>query len=134
MKNHILQDVLIIENNIAEAIRLKRLLGSLGYNFEHVMYRRDALKCFAHKAYTFILLDICYKGHVSPDEAARRIRAIEMQESRHRCPIIATAGNINPEIISPYRNAGINVMVKKPLYRESLMPVLMLLLPGMKAD
>lgn len=113
-----LQRVLIVEDVyiIARIMLLK--LKKFGYDVYHAHTGESALEKIKKDPFYFIFMDIGLGDGIDGIEATRRIRALEVELNRPRCPIIACTAHITDEDKARYLASGMDMVVKKPLTDE----------------
>ncbi len=110
--------VLLAEDNPANRILIKALLGPMDVSLDMVENGAEAVAAVAAKAYDLILMDMQMPVMDGP-AAARAIRAAGDQT-----PIVALTANVLPEQIQQCRAAGMQGHVAKPVDPRILMAAL----------
>jgi len=113
-----LQRVLIVEDVyiIARIMLLK--LKKFGYDVYHAHTGESALEKIKNDPFYFIFMDIGLGEGINGIETTLKIRALEVELNRPRCPIIACTAHITDEDKARYIASGMDMAVKKPLTDE----------------
>ena len=106
--------VLAAEDNAVNQLVLKTLLSQVGIEPMVVENGALALEAWETQAWDVILMDI-QMPVMDGVTAARQIRADEARAGRARTPIIAVTANAMAHQILDYEDAGIDMVVPKPL-------------------
>jgi CheY-like chemotaxis protein len=114
--------VLVADDNEINQVVACKFLQKLGYEVEVVRNGREAVEALARTAYSAVLMD-CEMPEMDGYEATKVIRQRE-QGREQRVPIIALTGHVSPEDERMCKEAGMDVVVTKPV----TLPVLRLTL------
>jgi len=108
--------ILIIDDSSSERILLGTILRKQGHTVTEAAIGLQALTLLSDKSKIFdlIFLDVRMPG-IDGYETARRIRAIEKEQSEEWCPIIFLSGQTNPENIANGIAAGGDDYLAKPV-------------------
>jgi len=108
--------ILIIDDSSSERILLGTILRKQGHAVTEAAIGLQALTLLSDKSKIFdlIFLDVRMPG-IDGYETARRIRAIEKEQSEEWCPIIFLSGQTNPENIADGIAAGGDDYLAKPV-------------------
>jgi CheY-like chemotaxis protein len=120
--------VLVAEDNDINALLIRSLLTRLDHSPEVAPDGAAAIECWlaareAGKPYDLILMDV-HMPDIDGLEAARRIRAIEIESGSPRTRIIALTANAFDEDREACLAAGMDGFLVKPLDRERLVEAL----------
>ena len=111
--------VLAAEDNETNQLVLRSLLQTMEIDLKVVENGRLAVDTFAAEPFDLVLMDI-QMPEMNGIDAARRIRAFEVEQGRPRTPIIALTANVMPDQVAEYRAAGMDDCVAKPIELERL--------------
>lgn len=103
--------VLVVEDNFAAAISIKRVLKRLNCESDHAESGEDAVNCVKKKAYDIVFMDIGLPG-ISGLEATRKIREFSS------IPIVAVTGHADKAGVCI--EAGMQELLVKPATPSSL--------------
>ncbi|NOY72024.1 MAG: diguanylate cyclase [Gammaproteobacteria bacterium] len=108
--------ILIIDDSSSERILLGTILRKQGHTVTEAAIGLQALTLLSNqsKVFDLIFLDVRMPG-IDGYETARRIRAIEKEQSEEWCPIIFLSGQTNPENIADGIAAGGDDYLAKPV-------------------
>ena len=106
--------LLAAEDNPTNQQVLAAVMESLGIDIDIVADGRQAVDAWKVGGYDLILMDIQMPGMDGID-AAREIRATEIDEQRKRTPIVALTANALVHQVDEYMAAGMDGHVAKPI-------------------
>jgi PAS domain S-box-containing protein len=115
--------VLVVDDDEFNRMVLLRYLPSPPFEVELAVNGRAALEAARRSWPDAVLLDLempVMDGY----EAARRLRALERQDGRQRCTIVAISSNDEPAIVDRALAAGCDHYLVKPAAREALFKLL----------
>jgi len=126
--------ILVAEDNEINALLVRALLTRLGHRPAIVGDGRAAVESWigaraAGTSYDLVLMDVQMPG-VDGLEAARRIRAAELETSASRTPMLALTANAQAEDREACLAAGMDGLLVKPLNRERLREALEAISPA----
>lgn len=113
--------VLLVEDDAIAARAAKDLLAALGCEVEHAATGYDALRFFEKDKYQLIFMDL---GLPDKDglQIVRWIRNLETESLK--TPIIALSAHVDEKIKASCLEAGMNIVLMKPLMREQAKQVI----------
>jgi len=106
--------LLAAEDNPTNQQVLSAVMGSLGIEVDIVADGQEAVAAWSQGTYDLILMDI-QMPVMDGIDAARAIRAAELEEGRRRTPIIALTANALSHQVQEYLAAGMDGHVAKPI-------------------
>jgi PAS domain S-box-containing protein len=112
-------NILLAEDNPINQKLVVTLLAREGHRVSVVDNGEDAVRAPCHTRFDLVLMDLQMPG-LSGLEAARRIRAEELERQAPRIPIIALTANAFAEDREACLAAGMDDHVAKPIRREEL--------------
>ena len=121
--------VLAAEDDAANREVLGVFLDQIGGDALLVDDGEAAMAAFEAGGFELVLLDIQMPG-LGGLEAARRMRAFELESSRPRTPILAVTANVMQRQLDTYGEAGIDGCVAKPIALDELRGAIADLLEG----
>ncbi len=110
--------ILVAEDNAVNQLLIAKQLERLGYTSHIVANGVEALDAMSRKSYDLVLMD-CQMPEMDGYEAARRIRAQEMQTGKH-VPILALTASAVRGDAEKCVAAGMDGHLTKPLGKELL--------------
>jgi signal transduction histidine kinase/CheY-like chemotaxis protein len=111
--------ILAAEDNEVNRIVLQTLLSQADVELKVVTDGAAAVEAWRAEPWDLILMDI-QMPVMDGTAAARQIRGIETREGRARTPIVAVTANVMPAQLAAYGEAGMDLVVAKPLKAEAL--------------
>ena len=114
--------LLVVDDNKVNRLLLSRLLEQQGYRVETAENGRVALERLHTDPPDLMLLDI-EMPHMDGCQVARQLRR---DFSRKECLIIAVTGRADDELAQQCREAGIDLVLIKPVNRSVVETLLML--------
>jgi PAS domain S-box-containing protein len=111
--------ILLAEDNPINQKLVVTLLAREGHRVTVVDNGEDAVRAVLHAHYDLVLMDLQMPG-LSGLDAARRIRAEELERQSARMPIIALTANAFAQDREDCLAAGMDDHVAKPIRREEL--------------
>ncbi len=115
--------VLLVEDNPINALVAEAALRKIGLDVHTLDDGRKALDWLARQRPDLVLMD-CQMPVMDGFEAARQIRAQELQLGMAPVPIVALTANVFPAERRRCQEAGMNDYLGKPFKREDLHAVL----------
>ena len=115
------KNILIVEDNNINAEVIMELLNTKGIHSEWARDGQEAVNIFESRGeYHFqaILMDLMMPVKNGVD-AAKDIRSLPMRDAEE-IPIIALSADVTEDAKERVRNAGMNVLISKPIDRERL--------------
>ncbi|HEX2816938.1 MAG TPA: response regulator, partial [Phenylobacterium sp.] len=106
--------LLAAEDNPTNQQVLAAVMESLGIDIDIVSDGRQAVEAWKVGGYDLILMDI-QMPVMDGIDAAREIRAIEVEEQRKRIPIVALTANALTHQVEEYMAVGMDGHVAKPI-------------------
>jgi CheY-like chemotaxis protein len=106
--------LLAAEDNPTNQQVLAAVMESLGIDIDIVADGRQAVESWKVGGYDLILMDI-QMPVMDGIDAAREIRAIELDEQRKRIPIVALTANALTHQVDEYMAVGMDGHVAKPI-------------------
>jgi CheY-like chemotaxis protein len=106
--------ILAAEDNQVNQLVLKTLLSQAGIEPTVVENGAEAVEAWRSGAWDVILMDI-QMPVMDGVAATREIRACEVADHRLKTPIIAVTANAMPHQVKEYADAGMDLVVPKPL-------------------
>jgi CheY-like chemotaxis protein len=125
--------VLLADDNEINQKVLLRLLARLGYRPDLACNGLEALSAFQRQRYDIVFMDVRMPG-CDGLEATRRIRALEAQSGRPRCPIVAMTANAMPGDREICLAAGMDEYVAKPFPADIVKTCLLRFCQGAGAE
>lgn len=116
--------LLVVEDNPANQLVARMLLGRLGHAVELAGDGLQALTQLAHGSYDAVLMD-CQMPRLDGYEATRRIRAGAVAGLNRRIPVIALTAYAMPGDRQKCLSAGMDDYVTKPLRADEICEVLL---------
>src|SRR5258708_6203 len=110
--------VLIVEDNLVAACSLKRTLTDLGAIVTHAETGKAAIELAKLKDFDFMILDHDLPDTTGP-EIAKKVRQLD-REREKRTPLILLTADLNEKRKKSSLEAGINVILNKPLTSEGI--------------
>lgn len=110
--------ILVVDDNHINQKVIKGFLEKLPYTLEMADDAETALKKVEEHKFDLILMDIELPG-MRGDEAARKLRS-SPQEHIKNIPIFALTGNLMPQDIEKFYDAGMNGVIAKPIDLDKL--------------
>ncbi len=114
-----LPPILLVEDNVDNAVVARRRLERSGHRVHHVATAPAAVEA-ALEPHCLILMDI-HLGEQSGLDAARQIRAAEERRGASRVPIIALTAHATDAIRRECYAVGMNDFLTKPIRGEHLL-------------
>jgi CheY-like chemotaxis protein len=108
------RSILAAEDNEVNRLVLTTLLRQEGLSVTVVANGAEAVEAWRNGSWDLVLMDI-QMPVMDGVTAARRIRGEEAASERRRTPIIAVTANALPEQRAEYEQAGMDLVVTKPL-------------------
>ncbi len=114
-------DILLAEDNEINAMLVRSILESLGHRVTEVPDGRSAIDAFTDRWQPFsaVLMDLHMPG-LDGITAASMIRNFEMRTGRRPAKIIALTADVLPETRVRAVEAGIDLVIEKPISADSL--------------
>ena len=112
--------VLVAEDNQTNQLVLQALLSSFGMDLVFAQNGQEALEAWQGDHFDVILMDM-QMPVMDGVSAIRAIRAVEIQESRVRTPIVALTANALQHQIDAQIQAGADAHAPKPIHLPSLL-------------
>lgn len=112
-------NILLAEDNPINQKLVVTLLAREGHRVTVVDNGEDAVRALVHARFDLVLMDLQMPG-LSGLEAARQIRAEELERQSARIPIIALTANAFAQDREDCLAAGMDDHVAKPIRREEL--------------
>lgn len=110
--------LLLAEDNAVNQLLVQKLASKFGWSLDIVDDGAEAVRCVsASEPYDLILMDI-RMPKMDGMEATRAIRALESEKAK--VPIIALTANTGEESEARYLEAGMNMVVGKPINSRKL--------------
>jgi CheY-like chemotaxis protein len=107
--------ILLVEDNLLNALALKRMLERRGHEILHADGGRKALEMFGSGSFDLVLMDL-----MMPDmdgyETTRRIRRLEGEKCR--VPIVAVTALLASQALERCLRAGMNSFLTKHVDEE----------------
>ncbi|MBV1920941.1 MAG: response regulator, partial [Pseudomonadales bacterium] len=113
------KNALIIEDNNVNQLVIKKMLKSMGINYEIAENGLLGLKAFQNGNFDIILMD-CEMPVMNGYEATKEIRSHETNNSMLPIPIVALTANALPEQQEKCIKSGMNSHLSKPLVLTAL--------------
>jgi signal transduction histidine kinase/CheY-like chemotaxis protein len=111
--------ILAADDNETNRAVLQALLSKAGVDLRIVCDGEAAVEAWRTEPWDVVLMDIQMPLRDGV-EATREIRAIEAREGRPRTPIVALTANVLPSQQAAYREAGMDLVVAKPIDAPAL--------------
>ncbi len=115
--------VLSVEDNEVNQLIVNALLQNLGLTVTNARDGAHAIELFTQHEFDVILMD-CEMPGIDGYEAARRIRALELQTDRRRTPIVASTAHALTGDREECLKVGMDDYVTKPVSEQRLAEVL----------
>lgn len=109
--------ILVVDDNMVNQSVISGFLNDKPYTIDTAGSAEEALYKLEQKTYDILLMDIELPG-MNGDEATQKIR--EGNDNIKNIPVIALTGNMMPDDIEQYKNAGMNDVLAKPIDSEQL--------------
>jgi len=119
--------LLLADDNPVNLRVLEAFLAPTDLQLEFATDGLDALDLFTGGSFDAVLLDIQMPG-MDGTAAMRAMKAWEMERERRPVPIFAITGNVLPNQVTEYLEAGFDEVVAKPVRRDHLLKILALYL------
>ncbi|ACI99176.1 response regulator [Rhodospirillum centenum] len=113
--------VLLVEDDDVSRILARTLLEQDGHRVTEAVTGNEAVTCAAAGGFDVVLMDIRLPGLGGP-AAARAIRALP--DDAQRVPIVAMTASMAPAQLARYRASGMDLVLAKPVDRDSLRALL----------
>ncbi len=110
--------VLLVEDNVTNAIVVETFLEKMGHGVTLVGSGEEAVDRVAEEDFDVVLMDISLPG-IDGVEATRRIRNLD-EEMKRAIPIIAMSAHVFQNEISHVLDVGMDAFVGKPVAPERL--------------
>jgi two-component system, OmpR family, sensor histidine kinase TorS len=108
--------VLVVEDNEVHRIVAGTMLERMGHRVVTVTRGEEAVEVFERQSFDVVLLDMHLPG-IDGIETARRLRAAIPEA---RIPIVAMSAHVFRSEIDAYRDAGMDAVIIKPVWPETL--------------
>jgi signal transduction histidine kinase/DNA-binding NarL/FixJ family response regulator/HPt (histidine-containing phosphotransfer) domain-containing protein len=115
-------EILVVEDNEINRKVLKNFLEKEGHHVSLADSAESGLDVFSRKKFEVVFLDINMSG-MNGLEAARIIRSMPDRVAAST-PLVALTGNIAPEDVQSFYDAGINGFIGKPIDYDLLLETL----------
>jgi len=122
--------ILLVEDHRVTEKVTEYMLVSLHCQVDIAVDGKTALELIKQRPYDLVFMDVGLPD-MRGDEIARRIRANEFTKSTH-LPLIALTAHNDSKIQQACLNAGMNIVLTKPLCREEAAKLLQDFIPGRK--
>ncbi len=107
------QRVLVIEDGEINRMILMQALHRAGHVVTMAVSAEEGLERLAEQSFDAVLMDIHLPG-IDGLEALRRLRLAEPDPDR-RPLVVAVTGDVAPDSVTDYREAGFDAVVRKPI-------------------
>jgi CheY-like chemotaxis protein len=125
--------VLAAEDNEVNRIVLQALLSQVDVELMVVGDGAQAVAAWRAQPWDLVLMDI-QMPVLDGVSACREIRALEAAAGRPRTPVVAVTANVLPEQQARYREAGMDLVVAKPIDADALFRAIEQALAGEGAE
>jgi CheY-like chemotaxis protein len=125
--------VLAAEDNEVNRIVLQALLSQVDVELMVVGDGAQAVAAWRAQPWDLVLMDI-QMPVLDGVSACREIRALEAEAGRPRTPVVAVTANVLPEQRARYREAGMDLVVAKPIDADALFRAIEQALAGEGAE
>ncbi|MDR2171516.1 MAG: response regulator, partial [Planctomycetaceae bacterium] len=116
--------ILVVEDNKINQIVVGEILRGANFKFDVANNGEEAVKKFAEKNYSLILMD-CQMPLMDGFEATRQIRHLESeQDNKKRIPIIALTANTMPGDEERCLESGMDAFCSKPVNANNLIEII----------
>jgi CheY-like chemotaxis protein len=114
-------DILLVEDNEANAFVIGEMIQLAGLSHQRVQDGLFAFECFQEQRWfpSLVLMDL-RMPRMDGFQATRKIRALEATRGVIRIPIIATTANVFDEDRHRALECGVNDFLRKPFEIEEL--------------
>ncbi|NTU96219.1 MAG: response regulator [Chlorobiaceae bacterium] len=122
--------ILLVDDNKTSRKFMSMVLNQYGCITEHALNGRDAIEMLEKESFDLVLMDI-QMPVMDGIEAAKAIRGgknFVRFTSFSRIPIIALTGNTDEKSVQDIRNAGMNYMLGKPVFKDELLSAIAVML------
>ncbi|MFC3050728.1 CHASE domain-containing protein [Kordiimonas pumila] len=124
--------ILLVEDIKVNQIVAKKLLENQGHLVECVSNGVEAIQAVKNQDFDIVLMDI-HMPEMDGIDATKAIREM-VDEKKKNVPIIALTADINTENLTVYREVGMDGHCAKPLKMESLIRIIVDLVPDVVAE
>jgi len=111
--------ILAAEDNLMNQLLLETLLQPAGANVVLVADGMEALEAFERACFDVVLMDM-QMPRLGGLDAAKAMRALEVQTGRQRTPILAVTASVMPDQVREYDAADLDGVVAKPIKPHEL--------------
>jgi CheY-like chemotaxis protein len=125
--------ILAAEDNEVNRIVLQTLLSQSEVELEVVADGAEAVEAWRRERWDLVLMDI-QMPVMDGIAATREIRGIEAREGRAPTPIVALTANVLPAQLAAYGEAGMDLVVAKPIQAEALFQAIEQAVAGLLAE
>ncbi len=115
--------ILVAEDNAANQLLMRRLLGREGHDVEVAGDGQAAIAAFERGGYDIILMDV-QMPVMNGLEATTKIRKIEAERGLSRIPIISVTAHAGEEYRTMCQAAGADDYISKPVRKSALLDAL----------
>lgn len=115
--------ILVVEDNPVNQKVVKILLEKSGYSYELAQDGLQACELYTQKNFDLILMD-CQMPNLNGLEASEKIRSIEINQTRKRCPIVAMTANAMKGDRERCLSAGMDDFLAKPFKGDDLYKII----------
>ena len=130
---HVPAHILVAEDDLVVQLVVRQILTKAGHTVDLVSDGQEALNALESKHYDLVLMD-CLMPQMDGFEATRRIRKAGSQRMQSKIPILAMTSLTDRKDRLLCLEAGMDVIVNKPLDPQSLLGVIQRFLGRAKSD